>query len=308
MLTAMAVQSISLNHRINKKKYTGLIYILPWLIGFLGLQLYPFIMSFIYSLTEYSILKEPAFVGFKNYKYMFTLDRDFWKSLYITFLYVIMAVPAKLVFALFIAMLLNMKIKFVNFYRTIYYLPSILGSSIAVSILWRYFFMRAGVINNMLGALNIKPIDWLGLPQTALFTISLLTVWQYGSSMVIFLAGLKQIPKSMYESARIDGASSLKVFFFITLPSLSPIIFFNLIMQTIYAFQEFTAPFVVTKGGPMKYTYLYGMMLYDQGFKFFNMGYACALSWIFFIVITIITLLIFKSSSMWVYYESEAGS
>ena len=286
-----------------KRQYTGLLYIMPWILGFLVFQLYPFISSFIYSFTNYNMTSNFKFVGLKNYIEIFTRDSQFYNSLKVTIFYVFMAVPMKLIFALFIAMVLNIKIKYVNFYRTVYYLPSILGGSVAVAVLWRFLFADNGLINEILSSFGISKIGWLSKPNMALFTISLLTVWQFGSSMVIFLAGLKQIPKELYEAATVDGVSKAGKFFTITLPLLTPIILFNLVMQMIIAFQEFTGSFVITNGGPMKSTYLYAMKLYDEGFLFMKMGYASALSWILFIVIMIFTALIFRSSEYWTYYE-----
>ncbi|QUH28341.1 carbohydrate ABC transporter permease [Vallitalea guaymasensis] len=285
------------------KDYVGLLYISPFIIGFLIFQLYPFISSIIYSFTDFTMIKKPDFVGFSNYINMFTKDRDFWNSVKVTFKYVLMAVPMKLIFALFIAMVLNMKLKSINFFRTIYYLPSILGGSVAVAVMWRFLFMYDGLVNNFLGVFNIPPVSWLGNPDISLYTIGLLAVWQFGSSMVLFLAGLKQIPENLYEASAIDGASKVKQFFVITLPMLTPIILFNMVMQTISAFQEFTGAFVITNGGPMKSTYLYGMMLYDNAFVHFKMGYASAQSWILFFIIVTITAILLKSSKRWAYYE-----
>ncbi|MBZ4664901.1 sugar ABC transporter permease [Mahella sp.] len=294
--------------RYKRKDYIGLLYISPWIIGFLLFKLYPFIMSFIYSFTEYSITGTPAFSGLSNYIYAFTKDRLFWTSFFNTLLYVVMTVPMKLAFALIVAMILNMKIKGVNIFRTIYYLPSIFGGSVAVSVLWRFLFMKDGIVNKFLSIFNIGSVDWLGSPDIALFTVSLLAVWQFGSSMVIFLAGLKQIPNELYEAALVDGASRARRFFSITLPMLSPVLFFNLVMQTINAFQEFTGPFVITAGGPMNSTYLYSMLIYDNAFKYFRMGYSSALSWVQFLLIMVVTIIIFKTSSSWTYYEDGGQS
>lgn len=286
-----------------RRQYIGLLYILPWILGFLIFQLYPFISSFVYSFTNYNMTSNTEFIGFKNYIDIFTKDSQFYNSLKVTLFYVFMAVPMKLIFALFVAMILNIKLRYVNFYRTVYYLPSILGGSVAVSVLWRFLFADSGLVNEVLSFFGVPSVGWLSSPKLALFTISLLTVWQFGSSMVIFLAGLKQIPKELYEAAKVDGVSKVGMFFTITLPLLTPIILFNLIMQMIIAFQEFTGSFVITNGGPMKSTYLYAMKLYDEGFLFMKMGYASALSWVLFIVILVFTALIFKSSAYWTYYE-----
>ncbi len=282
--------------------YAGYLYILPWIIGFLVLQLVPLINSFWYSFTNFQLLGHAKFLGLANYKKIFTADPTFVKSLLVTFYYVLIAVPLKLAFALAIAVILNQNIKGINLFRTLYYIPSILGGSVAISVLWKYLFMSQGVVNKILGTIGLPAVDWLGDPRFALGTISLVTVWQFGSSMLLFLAGLKQIPVSLYEAARIDGAGKLRIFWKITLPELSPILLFNLIMQMINAFQDFTSAFVITQGGPLKSTYLYGLMLYDQGFKFFKMGYSSALSWILFAIILFFTSLTFRSSQSWVHY------
>ncbi len=286
-----------------KRSCIGLLYIAPWLAGFLALQLYPFVSSLYFSLTNLSMFKAPRFVGLDNFIYMFSHDPNFLQSLKVTFIYVLYAVPAKIAVSLLIALILNQKLRGINFFRTIYYLPSILGGSVAVAILWRTLFMNEGILNHCLAFLHIPPVNWLGEPSLALFTISMLTVWQFGSSMVLFLAGLKQIPQELYEAGRVDGASTLRMFFSITVPQLTPIIFFNLIMQMINAFQEFTAAFVVTNGGPLNATYLYGMMIYRNGFEYLKMGYASAQSWVLFGIIMLFTALIFKSSPLWIHYE-----
>ena len=294
---------LKLNHAPRKYRNIGLLYIAPWLLGFAAFQFYPFITSLFYSFTDLRLFKVPGFIGIKNFLYMFTLDPDFFQSLKVTFIYVLYAVPAKIAFSLLVAVILNQKLRGINFYRTVYYLPSILGGSVAVAILWRTLFMSQGIVNVGLAQLHIPPVDWLGNPNFALFTISLLPVWQFGSSMVLFLAGLKQIPNELYEAGKVDGATTIQMFFRITLPQLTPIVFFNLIMQMVNAFQEFTTAFIITNGGPMKATYLYGMMVYQNGFEFFKMGYASAQSWVLFIIIILFTAMIFKSSPLWIHYE-----
>lgn len=284
-------------------RYIGLLYILPWLIGLMIFQLYPFFMSFYYSFTNFNMVAPPRFIGLDNYREIFTNDPGFTQALKVTSLYVILAVPVKLAFALFVALILSAKLKGINLFRTVYYLPSILGGSVAIAVLWRFLFMRDGVVNNMLGNLGIPSIDWLGNPDVALYTLGLLSVWQFGSSMVLFLAGIQQIPGDLYEAGSIDGASKTRMFFKITVPMLTPIVLFNLIMQMVNAFQEFTGAFVITNGGPMKSTYLYALKLYEEAFTFFKMGYASALSWILFVIIMVVTGIIFKTSNRWVYYE-----
>ena len=289
--------------RFSIKNFEGLLFIAPWIIGFLWLQLYPFLTSLYYSFTNFNLMKEPNFVGLDNYIRLFTVDPDFWSSLKVTAFYAFMVVPGKLLVALAVALILNMNLKMTNLYRTLYYLPSILGGSIAISVLWKILFMRQGVMNNLLSVFGVSPIDWLGNPNIALLTISTLSIWQFGSSMVLFLAALKQIPRSLYEAATVDGASKPRVFFKVTLPMITPILFFNLIMQMINAMQEFTSAFVITNGGPMKSTYVLGIKLYEDAFTHYKMGYASALSWVIFLLITFMALLVFRSSDAWVYYE-----
>ena len=281
----------------------GILFISPWLLGFFGLQLYPLLQSLYYSFTDFSILSDGKWIGTQNYADLFTKDRYFWKSFTLTIKYALMTVPMKLLFALFIAMLLNMRLKCINVFRTIYYLPSIMGGSVAVSILWKFMFMKEGIVNRFLGILGIPAINWLGIPDTALLTISLVVVWQFGSSMVLFLAGLKNVPQDLYEAASVDGASKVRQFFFITLPMISPIILFNFMMQTINALQEFTAVSVITNGGPNHGTYLMGLKIYEDAFSTLKMGYASATSWILFLVVLLVTSLLFKSSDAWVFYN-----
>ncbi|HEY8420164.1 MAG TPA: sugar ABC transporter permease [Thermoclostridium sp.] len=290
------------------KKYEGLLYVSPWIIGFLVFGAYPLFASLYYSFTNFSMFNKPKFVGLDNYIYMFTQDRDFYQSLLTTFKYVLYSVPMKLIAALFFAMLLNRKIKFINLFTTVYYLPSILGASVSISILWRFLFTKDGLINGIIKKFGINPIPFLEHPKYALFTISLLVVWSFGSSMVVFLAGLKQIPAELYEAARVDGASSARCFFSVTLPLITPSLFFNLVMQTINSFQYFTGAVVITNGGPVKSTYLYMMMLYDEAFGNYKMGYASALSWVLFVLILLATMLIFRSSDSWVHYQDGGNA
>ncbi|WP_240414367.1 carbohydrate ABC transporter permease [Paenibacillus periandrae] len=291
-------------HIKRKYQYIGLLYISPWLLGFLCLELYPFLMSFYYSFTSFDLINPPKFIGLKNYIDMFTKDDMFYQSLKVTLIYAVIAVPAKLAFALFVAVVLTAKLRSVNIFRTVYYLPSILGGSVAIAVLWRFLFMKEGIVNQLLATIHIPGVDWLGSPNIALYTISMLNVWQFGSSMVLFLAGLKQVPSELYEVGRVDGASKVRMFFSVTLPLLTPILLFNMIMQIVNAFQEFTGAFVILPdGGPLKSTYLFGMKLYDEGFKFLKMGYASSLSWVLFAIIMLFTALVFKSSSQWAHYE-----
>lgn len=288
-----------------KRKYQAYLYILPWILGFAILQLYPFVSSFIYSFTDYTVGAKATFQGLANYKKLFTQDKEFWNSLKVTILFALYTVPGKLIMALAVAMFLNRDLKGINLIRTLYYIPSLFGGSVAVALLWRLMFLDNGVINAILSALHLPVIQWLGDTRYALRTICMLEIWQFGSSMVMFLAALKQVPRSLYEAAEIDGAGKVTRFFHITLPQISPIIFFNLINQTIQALQNFTSAQVITEGGPLKSTYVLGLKLYKEGFSYFKMGYASAISWVVFAAIMIFTLAIFASSKLWVHYADE---
>jgi oligogalacturonide transport system permease protein len=288
--------------RYSKRDCQAYFYIMPWLIGMLILQLYPFISSFVYSFMDYKITGSPSYIGLKNYITLFTKDREFWQSLSATIRYTLMTVPGKLVMALAVAIFLNREIKGINLVRTFYYIPSLFGGSVAVSILWRVMFMDNGVVNSMLQSLGLQSVQWLGNPSYAMPTICMMEIWQFGSSMVMFLAALKNVPHDLYEAAEMDGAGKVRSFLFITIPQITPIIFFNLIMQTIQALQNFTSAFVITNGGPLKATFVLGLKLYKEGFSYFKMGYASAISWVIFLLIMIVTLLLFRSSSSWVHY------
>jgi oligogalacturonide transport system permease protein len=282
------------------------LYLLPWLIGILLLQLYPFVISFYYALCDYNPLRKPLFAGINNYILLFTKDAEFWISLKATLLYVIYTVPLKLLMSLFIAMLLSKARKGIGILRTAYYLPSLFGGSVAVAVLWQIMFMDQGMINNWINFFGFPTVSFLGNPKTALPTLSTLEVWQFGSSMVMFLAALKQVPAALYEAARIDGAGGVKRFFKITLPYISPILFFCIIMQTINALQNFTSAFVITRGGPLKSTYMLGLKLYNDGFLFWRMGYASATSWIIFLIVALFTLGLFASQKYWVFYSDQS--
>ena len=288
-----------------KREYQAYLYILPWILGFVILQLYPFVSSFIYSFTDYTVGAKATFQGLANYKKLFTQDKEFWNSLKVTILFALYTVPGKLIMALAVAMFLNRDLKGINLIRTLYYIPSLFGGSVAVALLWRLMFLDNGVINAILTALHLPVIQWLGDTRYALRTICMLEIWQFGSSMVMFLAALKQVPRSLYEAAEIDGAGKVTRFFHITLPQISPIIFFNLINQTIQALQNFTSAQVITEGGPLKSAYVLGLKLYKEGFSYFKMGYASAISWVVFAAIMIFTLAIFASSKLWVHYADE---
>lgn len=293
---------ISKRHAYTKRDLMGFVYIAPWLLGALVFQAYPFISSFIFSFSKYNIASF-EWIGIENYKRLLLIDKDFINSVKVTFGYVLITVPGKLIMAMVVALILNKKLKAINLVRTIYYLPSLMGGSIAVSILWKLMFMSDGVINSLLNMVGIQGQNWLGNPSLALPTICGLEIWQFGSSMVLLLAALKQVPKELYEAAGVDGAGKWRTYWSITFPSITPILFFNLIMQTIQAFQNFTSAFVVTNGGPNKATFVLGMKLYTEAFSNFKMGYASAVSWVIFALIMVMTAILFGTSKFWVHYD-----
>ena len=283
----------------------GYVMLAPWLFGFILMWFLPMLISIYYSFTDFNLLNDAKLIGFSNYIRIFTADKMFWQALKVTFLYVLFLVPLRLAFALFVAMLLNKKHKGLGLYRTISYIPSIIGGSIAVSIVWRQIFGNKGVVMSLLSVFGItQKTSLLGNPHTALGVIILMGVWQFGSSMLIFLAALKQIPNSLYESAMVDGAKPWKMFTRITLPMLTPTIFFNLILQIVNGFRVFTESYVITDGGPLNSTLSYVLYLYRRAFTYFDMGYSCALAWILVIIIAVFTVVLFKTQNNWVHYEA----
>ena len=286
----------------------GVAYLAPYIIGLLVFTAIPFAASFYMSFTEYNLMSAPKWTGIDNYVELITDDRTFRKSLTVTLLYVFITVPLKLAFALFIAYILNYRLKGINLFRTAFYVPSILGGSIAIAVLWRYIFAQQGLVNMGLIAVGLEPVNWFGDPTNALITITLLRCWQFGSAMVIFLAALQSIDKSLYEAAAIDNARPWHAFVYITIPLITPVIFFNLIMQIVQAFQEFNGPYIITQGGPLKSTYFLPLYIYEEAFKKFNMGYASAIAWVLFLIIMVLTVAAFWSSKKWVYYAGDKRS
>ncbi|MCH5185826.1 MAG: sugar ABC transporter permease [Oscillospiraceae bacterium] len=302
------VKKSALDKFFQKDAVSGYVFIMPWLLGFLLFTLIPFVASFWFSFTKYDLFSSPKFIGLNNYIKMFTNDGLFVKSLKVTFLYAFASVPLRLIFALFVAILLNRKSKLSGLYRTLFYLPSIIGGSVAVAVMWRMLFLKeGGVFNAILGKLGLPDnISWLTNTKTAIWILVLLAVWQFGSSMLIFLAGLKQIPEHYYEAARVDGAGHAVQFFKITLPMLTPVIFFNLVNQLISGFIAFTQSVIITKSGePLNTTLFYAVYLYRCSFGDYKMGYGSALAWVLLFIIAAFTAIIFKSSDSWVYYESK---
>ncbi|MBB6731193.1 carbohydrate ABC transporter permease [Cohnella zeiphila] len=286
----------------------GYVFSAPFIVGFLIFILYPIASSLYYSFTDYTMLGAPNWIGFDNYREMFMDDDKFAKSVSVTFVYVIASVPLRLAFALLVASILNRAVSGVGLYRSAYYLPSLIGGSVAVSIMWSQVFGSDGLVNSVLGLFGVHADkNYVGSPGTAIWTLIALSVWQFGSSMLIFLAGLKNIPPSYYEAASVDGANGFHRFFRITLPLLSPIILFNLIMQTISAFMTFTPAYILSQGDgrPVDEMLLYSLYLYRKAFEFSSMGFASAMAWVMLAVIGLLTLVIFQSSRYWVHYESK---
>lgn len=283
----------------------GFLFVLPFVLGVLGFKLFPFVMSFALSFTQYDLIDPPEFTGLENYRELFGNDPLFRKSLGVTLLFAALAVPLRVGFALFIAHVLNYKLRGINFFRAAFYLPSILGGSIAVAVLWRFIFAKYGLVNLILTKLGLEPIAWLADEHFSLWTIVLLFTWQFGSAMVIFLAALQNVPVTLYEAAEIDGASKWRQFISITVPLITPVIFFNMIMQMVQAFQEFNGPYAITEGGPLNSTYVLALYIYDQSFRFFNLGYGAALSWVLFALVAGLSLVSFWSSKYWVFYSGE---
>ena len=287
--------------------YMGFVLILPWLIGFCIFKLYPFVSSLVYSFTDYDLFRGVQnVVGFQNYIDAFTKAKNV-KALKVTFTYAFMTVPLKLIFALFIAYILNFKIKGVGLFRTAYYVPSILGGSVAIVVLWKALFKNDGVVNTILTMLGFESINFLADKNWALFIICLLRVWQFGSAMVLFLAALKGVPEDLYEAASIDGATKGRQFLSITIPLISPVIFYNLVTQLVQAFQEFNGPYIITNGGPRNATTLISVIVYNTAFKDYKVGMSSAMAWVMFVIVMILTIIAFVSQKKWVYYSDDDG-
>lgn len=294
-----------------KKKHDllmGYIFVSPWLIGFIAFIIFPLVTSLYLSFTRYDILTSPRWIGFQNWIRMFTQDPRFWSATKATFKYVLFEVPLRLIFAFIVALIFSMKeSKILNLYRAIYYIPSLIGGSVAIAVVWRQIWGYDGIVNAFLSIFGIHGINWLGDIRTAIWTLILLAVWQFGSPMLIFLAALKQVPTELYEAATIDGASFWKRLTSITLPMITPVILFNLINQMIHGFMAFTQSYIITQGGPLDSTLFYAVYMYRKAFNDFEMGYASALAWFMLALVGLFTIIIFKTSNRWVYYEAEEG-
>lgn len=296
----------SIERNMLRETRTAFLFLLPWFAGMILLTLWPMFRSLQLSFTSYNMLQPPEWIGVQNYVRMFTNDPQFIQALKVTFIYVFLSVPLKLIFALFIALLLDRGLSGLSIYRTIYYIPTLLGSSVAIAMMWRKLFGAGGAVNQILEVLTgVRPPDWVANPNYSLYTIILLSVWQFGSTMIIFLAGLKQIPSEYHEAAKIDGATDVQRLWRITIPLLTPVILFNLIIQINGAFQAFTPAFIISggRGGPIDSTLFYTLYLYLRGFSYFEMGYASAMAWVLLVIIAIVAGIIFGTSRRWVNYS-----
>jgi len=292
--------------RKTREALAGYGFLTPWLVGLIGLTLGPMVYSLYLSFTKYNLLSPPQWRGLNNYRAMLD-DPRFLHSVGVTLKYAIIAVPAILVVSLLVAMVLNQGIRFLPFYRAAFYLPSLVGASVAVSLLWRQMFSGDGVFNAALAVFGIPGRTWIGDPSTALYTLILLSVWTFGAPMIIFLAGLRQIPRELYEAAEVDGAGAVRRFFSVTLPMLSPLIFFNVLLTTVNALQAFTPAYVVSNGtgGPADSTLFYTLYLYQRGFTQLDMGYAAAMAWVLVVVLAVFTAVMFATARFWVHYGDE---
>ncbi len=292
------------SRQLTRHEREGLQFISLWITGFIILRLFPAVFSFIFSFSDYSLFGGISEWGMMNYRKI-AGDITIITSLFTTLEYSFITVPLRLLTAFGVAVLLNRNIKGMAFFRTVFYIPSVLGSSVAVAILWTALFRNDGTANALLSSFGLPEINWLSEKGSAMFVISLLRIWQFGSSMVVFLTALRSVPHDLYEAAEIDGAGKTRQFTSITLPFISPAIFFNLITQLGLAMQEFNAPFVITKGGPRGSTTLISLLIYNSAFQMRDLGLSCALTWVFFIVISVLIAVIFSTQKQWVFYADD---
>lgn len=289
-----------------KQNKVAYLFLLPWFVGLLLVTIGPMLASFALSFTKYNLLSPPKFTGLANWERMLE-DERLHKALAVTFQYVFISLPIQLAVALLLAIVLDRGMRGLAFYRSAFYLPSLLGASVAIAMLWRQLFGVDGLVNQVLAFFGIEGQGWISSPDTALGTLMILNVWTFGSPMVIFLAGLRQIPTMYYEAAAVDGASRWQQLSRITLPLLTPIIFFNAVLQLIGTFQSFTQAYIVSggSGGPVDSTLFYTLYLYQQGFGNLNMGYASAMAWLLLIIVAVLTALAFWTSKLWVFYDDQ---
>ncbi len=288
-----------------REAWEGRLYVLPWIIGFVLFTIGPMLASVYFSFTEYSVLSGAKWLGLENYADIFTKDRLFRLSLLNTFYFVALSVPINLFASFLVALLLSVNLRGINFYRTLYYLP-VITPAVASSLTWSLLFSGDfGLVNAVLRGLGLPTFNWLYDPQITKLVFVVMNLWGIGGSMIIFLAGLKNVPQSLYEAAHIDGASTWQRFYHITVPMMTPLVFFNLILGIIGTFQVFTGAYIITAGGPANSTLFYVLYLYNNAFKFFKMGYASALAWILFVIILAFTIVQLRMARLWVYYEAE---
>jgi multiple sugar transport system permease protein len=290
--------------KVYNSPWEAYVFLAPWIIGLLSFTVIPMIMSFYFSFTLYDMVNPPRWIGAGNFIEILR-DSRARKSFQVTFIYVFLGVPFQLIFALILAAILKKNRAGIRVYRAVYYLPSLFGGSVAIALLWRQIFNKEGAVNRLLAVIGIEGQNWIAQPDTALYTLILLSVWQFGASMVIFLGGLKQISTDYYEAAEIDGAGKVRCFLHITLPLLTPMVFFNIVMTIIGAFQAFTSSYIISggTGSPLDSTLFYTLYLYIKAFRHFSMGYASALAWLLLVIIAIITRLMFAAADRWVYYD-----
>lgn len=294
--------------RRRRENIAGYVFMTPWLLGFVFIIGGPVVVSLYLSFTDYAVIGDAEWIGPENYVRVFTSDPRFWAALRVTLIYLVVSVPLVQLFALFLATVLNRGIRGLPVYRAVFYVPSLIGGSVAIAILWRFIFESDGLLNNLLSVVGIETsYSWIGTPSTALSTLIILNIWQFGAAMIIYLAGLKNIPTELYEAARVDGAGTWRQFRSITLPMLSPVIFFNVLMNVVAAFQAFNSAYVVSNGtgGPADSTLFYTLYLYQRGFVDFDMGYASALGWVLLIISGAVAALLFTLSRRAVYYGDE---
>ncbi|MFK4271462.1 carbohydrate ABC transporter permease [Streptomyces milbemycinicus] len=299
----------SKRRQVRERQWPAYVFLSPWLIGAVALTLVPMAVSLYLSFTDYNLFDPPHWVGLRNYQEMLTEDPRYWRSVGTTMLYVVVAVPLKLGLALGVAMLLRNLSRGRGFYRSAFYAPSLLGASMSIALVWKALFNDGGTVAGVLDSVGIHTGGWVGNPDLAVYGIVLLTVWQFGAPMVIFLAGLQQISPDLYEAAALDGAGRWRQFVSITVPMLSPVVFFNLVLEVINSFQVFTPAFAISggDGGPADSTMFYTLYLYERGFTASHMGYAAAMAWLLLIAIGAITLILFRTSRSWVFYADEEG-
>ena len=290
---------------VGSDKVAGYVFIAPFIIGLITFTVIPFFSSLYLAFTDYDVLTPARWIGLENFQRMFFEDKYFWQSFWVTFKFALIQVPIKLLVSLGVALILSRKTRAIPIYRAAFYIPSLMGGSVAVALTWKQLFSYNGAINKITSYFGMEPVKWLSNPDTALGVLISLGVWQFGSSMLIFLAALKNVPQSYHEAAIVDGAGPVRRFFSIVLPMITPIFFFNLVNQTIGAFQPFNSSYLITQGKPLNTTLYYGVHLYNRAFTYYEMGYGSAMAWFMLLVIAAFTALIFRSSSAWVYYESE---